>query len=459
MPNSLLYLCCPPAERPITEALLDAAGVSPHWVDDAQTALAALARHQGVVAADFGDPRAASIVLEIRRSRPATILVAVADPSRPEVLAEIERAGIPAVLHRPLDPRMVSLLLGAVPDEGVRHGAPVVEHGALIVARSTAMRRALEAVERAAAGHAGVLMSGESGSGRGMLAREIHNRSVGVEASFVRMDCADGTADELETALFGTADGGEDAANRRRLERVAPGSALVRARGGTLFLAHLADAPERVQARLARVLRDGEVLVGDLGRAVLLDVRPVASAAPGWDAAVTDGQVREDLAKRIAMSRVDVPPLRERRDDFPLLTACLLDKACRRQNVGPKWINPPSLALLAALPWRGNGPELEAVLGALARLAPGPTIRIEDVLASVDLDAAGRRVSASGPLRGACARFEREYITLVVEQHNGRMTDAARALGIQRSNLYRRMRVLKIACRGRNGRNGSGSSS
>lgn len=439
----------------MTETLLGAAGVSPRWVDDAQTALATLARHQSVVVADFGDPRAAPIVSEIQRARPATFLVAVADPSRPGALAEIEHAGIPAVLHRPLSPRMVSLLLGAVPDEGAHRDAPAVQHGVSIVARSIAMRRALEAVERAAAGHAGVLMCGESGSGRAMLAREIHDRSVGAEAPFVRLDCSEGSTDELETAIFGTTDGGPNAATRRRVERVTSGSALAAARGGTLFLAQLAEAPERVQARLARVLRDGEAIVGDSRRTVQLDIRPVASATPGWDAAVGEGQVREDLARRVAVSRVDVPPLRERRDDIPLLAACLLDKACRHQGVGLKSTDPSALALLAALPWRGNGPELEAVLGALARLAPGPTIRIEHVLASISLDAAGQRLGPSGTLREARARFEREYIASVIEQHNGRMPDAARALGIQRTNLYRKMRLLKIAWRSHNGSDGS----
>ena len=459
MSNSPLYLCCPPAERLVTETMLDAVGVSPRWVDDAPTALAALARRQSVVIADFGDPRAAAIVLEIRRTRPATFLLAVTDPARPGALAEIEQAGIPAVLHRPLNPRMVSLLLGAVPDELSRHDASAVQHGTMIVARSAAMRRALDAVERAAMSHAGVLLCGEHGSGRAMLAREIHDRSVGPDAPFVRVSCADGPGDELEVAIFGTIDPAHGEANdRRRVERATAASALVAARGGTLYLAHLAEAPERVQARLARVLRDGEVIVGDGRRAMPLDLRPIASAAPGWDASVAEGGVREDLARRVAAGRVEVPPLRERRDDLPLLAACLLDKACRSQGIGLKSIDSPALALLAALPWRGNGPEFEAVLGALARLAPGPVLKIEHVLASVSLDGAGHRKPPSGPLRHARAQFEREYILSVLEQHHGRIPDAAEALGLQRTNLYRKMRLLKISWRGHNGGGENGNS-
>lgn len=432
----------------MTETMLGAVGVSPRWVDDVPSALAALARHQGVVIADFGDARTASIVSEIKRARPGTFLLGVTDPARPGALAEIEKAGIPAVLHRPLNPRMVSLLLESVPEEGSRRDGSVLKHGTPIVARSLAMRRALEAVERAAGVQGGVLICGESGSGRTMLAREVHDRSVGADAPFVRLNCSDGSGDELEAAVFGTIEQGRrEAPEQRRLDRVAGGSALVSARGGTLLLAHLADASERVQARLARVLRDGEVVVGDGRRATSLDLRPIASAGPDWDAAVADGRVREDLVRRFSVCRVDVPPLRDRRDDLPLLSACLLDKACRNQGLGLKSIDPAALSLLTALPWRGNGPELEAVLGALVRLASGPTIKIEHVLASVNLDAALQRPAPTETLRDARARFERDYIIAVLDQHHGRIPHAARALGLQRTNLYRKMRLLKIAWR------------
>lgn len=444
----------------MTEAMLGTVGVSPRWVDDAPSALAALARHQGVVIADFGDPRVASIVTEIKRAHPATFLLAVTDPARPGGLAEIERAGIPAVLHRPLNARMVSLLLDAVPEEGLRHDGSAYQQGAPIVSRSIAMRRALDAVERAAGGQAGVLMCGESGSGRTMLAREIHTRSVGAGAPFVRVNCSDGSGDELETAIFGTIDRGHrDGPEQRRLDRVAGSSALVSARGGTLFLAQLADAPERVQARLARVLRDGEVVVGDGRRAAPLDLRPMASAAPDWDAAVADGRVREDLVRRLAVCRVDVPPLRDRRDDLPLLSALLIDQACRTQSIGVRSIDPAALSLLTALPWRGNGPELDAVLGSLVRLASGPTIRIEHVLASVRLDAPIQKATPSGTLRDARARFERDYIVAVLDQHRGRIPDAARALGLQRTNLYRKMRLLRITWRNHGGGVANGNTS
>jgi DNA-binding NtrC family response regulator len=433
--------------------MLVAAGAAPRWADDARSALAALSRRQGVVIADFGDPRAASIVSEIKRARPATLLLAVADPSRPAALSEIERAGIPAVLPRPLNARLVSLLLGALPEDRARP-QPVAADGQAIVSRSPAMRGAIEAVDRAAASRANVLVCGESGSGRAMVAREIHDRGAGADAPFVRIDCSERPGDELEHAIFGTAElSHAGPADRHRVDRIAAAGAIGQARGGTLYLAHLADAPGRVQARLARVLRDREVAMGDARRVVPLDLRVIASAPPGWDRLVSDGGIRDDLARRVAALRVHVPPFRERRDDLPLIAASLLDRVCRAQQLGVKSFDPPALALVSALPWRGNGPEMEAVLGAVARLAPGAVVGIEHVLAAVSLDGAAPRTAPSGTLREARTRFERDYILAVLRHHHGRVPDAARALGLQRTNLYRKMRVLEIGWR----RGGTGS--
>jgi len=224
--------------------------------------------------------------------------------------------------------------------------------------------------------------------------------------------------------------------------------------GGTLFLAHLAELPDRVQGRLARVLRDGEAFVGGAARPAALRVRAIASADGGWDAAVAEGRIRADLCKRVAGIRIEVPSLRDRREDIPRLAAGLLREECEVRRGPLKEVEPSALALLAALPWRGNARELRALMALLAAQVPGGPIRLEDVLAHVRLDGAARTFVASGTLREARARFEREYISAVLEHHRGRIGEAARELGIQRTNLYRKMRSLRVT-RPSNG-NGNG---
>jgi two-component system nitrogen regulation response regulator NtrX len=164
------------------------------------------------------------------------------------------------------------------------------------------------------------------------------------------------------------------------------------------------------------------------------------------DSAVQEGRVRDDLFRRLSVIRIEIPPLRNRREDIPSLANYFLREICAIQKVPPKTLSRPALALLSALPWRGNATELRALLEAVARgVQGGKNIGLEDLLQHLKLDGGPAAMSWSGgTLKQARARFERDYIATVLEQHHGRVSDAARALGIQRTNLYRKMRSLRI---------------
>jgi two-component system nitrogen regulation response regulator NtrX len=308
------------------------------------------------------------------------------------------------------------------------------------------MREVMQLVGRAAAMRAGVMIRGEDGSGRQIVARAIH----AVQATggrFVSVDCAAFDSDDLEHELFGSASrpaGGDLAA--RGLERVSRGSRIVEASGGTLYLRNLLEAPTRVQARLARALRDREAIAADTGESIPLDVRPMAGVDPGFDTALQDGRVREDLYRRLSVIRIDLPPLRNRREDIPALANYFVREICASLRMPPKTLSRPALALISALPWRGNADELRALLEAMVTsIASGKAIGLEDVLAHVRLDGGAVVFSNGGTLRQARARFEREYIAAVLEQHHGRISEAAKALGIQRTNLYRKLRSLRVS--------------
>ena len=313
----------------------------------------------------------------------------------------------------------------------------------VIIASSPAMKAVLEAVRAAAASHGGVLVCGESGSGRRTIAREVHHHWAHSDAPFVSVDCSG--VEELESALFGRPPvaGNGDAA-RARLDRIGKDSLLHQAVGGTLLLARLQEMPARVQARLARVLRDGEVRVAELRRPVTTHLRLIASADGDWDAAVAEGQIRSDLVRRCSATRINVPPLRDRREDIPALAALFLEDLRTERGIERRTIDGSAMALLCAFPWRGNGRDLRALIDALVQRAGGPTIRLDDVLAVVHLDGSARSFLRVGTLREAKQRFERDYIAAVLERHRGRVAEAAATLGIQRPNLYRRMRALKL---------------
>jgi DNA-binding NtrC family response regulator len=324
-------------------------------------------------------------------------------------------------------------------------------------ARSVAMQPALQKLEAAIAGPGGVLVCGEPGTGREVMARAIHRGTTsGVNGTledllrdstrpfesgipFVIVDCITGS--DIEELVFGTARNIHEG-----LDYISSGSRLHRAFGGTLFLRSVHEMPGRVQARLARVLRDGEVWVhsaSDPPSVEPVKVRPIASIDAVADSLV-DEHVTPELQRRLAAHRIKLPPLRERREDIPGLVRLLLTDICRSLNVQVKCASRQAVALLSALPWRGNFVELCGLLRALVVKVPGRLIRLSDVLANIRLDGSAVTFHGRGTLKEARERFEREYVAAILELHRGRMAEAARALGIQRTNLYRKIRQLAV---------------
>jgi DNA-binding NtrC family response regulator len=307
------------------------------------------------------------------------------------------------------------------------------------------MRQVIEQVGTAAIEPLNVLVCGEPGSGRETIARAIHSQGRSNAGAFIKVDCAKNPQD-LEVLLFATSGNRHQARpERRTLERIRRDSLLYQSKGGTLFLQNVIDLPARVQFRLARVLRDREVVLMGEGKRIELNHRVMTAGDGSLDTAAQDGRILADLHKRLCGIRLDVPPLRERREDIPALAAHFVAMACRRANVPCKELSESARSMLAALPWRrGNGIELRTLLEDLASRVQGPRIGLQDVLAHVQLDAQAAWFPVGSSLRDARARFEREYIAAVLAKHHGRIPDAARTLGIQRSNLYRTMRRLNV---------------
>ena len=204
--------------------------------------------------------------------------------------------------------------------------------------------------------------------------------------------------------------------------------------------------PDRVQARLARLFRDGEAVVGSRGRVVALDIRPIAASEPTHDCDLLDGRLRQDLHRRFCGFQIDVPPLRERREDVPALVSHFIETTCRSAAIPAKPVTESALAVLAALPWRENVSELQTVVDVLVLRARGASIDLDDVLEQVRLEGGQAEVPVGlkGTLREARVDFERDYISAVLEHHHGKIPDAAQALGIQRTNLYRKLRTLRL---------------
>jgi DNA-binding NtrC family response regulator len=442
--KSVLYLGCPGAERSDTEKLLGAADLSVIWADNVANALTQLQHRDVPVLLDLSRGAAAlQSAREIRSQRAATLMFAVVDARRPDLTTEAVLAGMADVFARPLGGRRVA---NAIDRELKYESRDALRSDGNhdLYNHAPAMREVLTLISRAAAMRAGVMIRGEEGTGRQVAARAIHQLQSDGASAFVVVDCAAHAADQLDFILFG-ATARAHADYGRGLERVSRHGALHAALGGTLYLQNVAEASARVQTRLARLLRDREALLVETNHSIDFDVRPMAGVDPGFHDAVRDGLVREDLYRRLSVITIDMPPLRQRREDIPALANCFLREVCASRRIPPKVMSRSALSLIAALPWRGNAVELRTLLDSLVTgLHGGRGIGLDDVLAHVRLDGGAVVFQGGGTLKQARARFERDYIAGVLEQHRGRISDAAKALGVQRTNLYRKMRSLKV---------------
>ncbi len=305
-----------------------------------------------------------------------------------------------------------------------------------LLGHSPAAAKVQEFVRRAASLDGGVLIAAEEGSEVEPIAMELHARGRHRTGPLIAIDCTEDGAC-VERDLFGTAGGdGFD------LETVAPDSGIARAHGGTMFLRQVTELPAGVQARLARIARDGEVRID--GAPSDTAVRLVASALPGVDADVAARRFRADLYRRLSSIRIDLPPLRERQEDVPELANRLLDDLCAERGIARRRFTGPALALVGGLSWPGNVRELRDVIDRLLSETDGDVIELEHLLPALRLQRGAEPFSPAGSLREARLRFERDYIASVLQHHGWHMANAAQTLGIQRPNLYRKARQLGI---------------
>ncbi|HET9832525.1 MAG TPA: sigma 54-interacting transcriptional regulator [Vicinamibacterales bacterium] len=445
----LLYVGCPTSERADTENVLVSANFSVLWADSAAAAIGELQKHDMPVLLDLSRGAAAlQIARDLRAQRPNVLMFAVVDNRRPDLTTEAVLTGVADVFARPPAARRLANAIDQELPHGARsHTRPPESGGEVLYSHSASMRDVVALMSRAAAMRAGVILRGEDGTGRHVVARAIHAaQSDG--AAFVYVDCGSFEGDGLEVELFGatgrprTIRGDRDAVHG--CERISRQSRLYDAIGGTLYLKNIADASTRVQARLSRLLRDREAVLAETGVTIGFDMRPMAAVDPGIDTAVQEGRVRDELFRRLSVIRIDMPPLRNRKEDIPALANYFLREICRARGVPPKTLSRPALSLIAALPWRANAVELRTMLDAIVTGLAGKGIGLDDVLAHVRLDGGSVTFAERGTLRQARARFEREYIVHVLEQHHGRISEAAKVLGIQRTNLYRKLRSLRV---------------
>jgi len=311
-----------------------------------------------------------------------------------------------------------------------------------IVHSGEAMRRVMAQVERVAASEARVCILGETGTGKELVARALHERSPRRAGPFITLNCAAVPGELIESELFGHEKGSFTGAASRHIGK------FEQANHGTLFLDEIGDMPLLMQAKLLRVLEERQVERVGGDRAIPVDVRVVVATHRNLDELVKKGVFRQDLYHRIYVFPLALPALRERAEDIPALVTHFAAQVCQVNGWKAKPFEADSIRELQRYPWPGNVRELRNAVERLLLLADGPVdaeaVRL--ALPEADQEPRGGGALFSGNLAERTEAFEREQILAELKRHQ-RMTDTAKALGLERSHLYKKCQALGIDLR------------
>jgi two-component system, NtrC family, nitrogen regulation response regulator NtrX len=349
------------------------------------------------------------------------------------------RAGAFDFLEKPLGRDRLLLVLknaleqAALQQENARL-RELVGEAPRMIGSSPAFRQVLEQATQVARSDARVLLTGESGTGKELLAAHMHRSSPFASGPFVKVNCAAIPVDLLESELFGHEKGaftGATSSRRGKFEL---------ADQGTIFLDEVRDLHEASQAKLLRVLQEGEFQRVGGEQTLQVTVRVVSATNQDLAALVAEKKFREDLYYRLSVVPIRVPPLRERPEDIRALAEYFIDEFCRRNNFKPKRIDEGVFEELRGYRWPGNIRELRNVVERMAILAPDP-IGVDAVPVEIRLS---RQPGAPSTLEETRAQAEREVIREALDHAGWNISAAARALGVERTRLHKRIRALGI---------------
>jgi DNA-binding NtrC family response regulator len=314
-----------------------------------------------------------------------------------------------------------------------------------IVWEGEAMRRVMAQLERVVASETRVCIFGETGTGKELVARTIHERSPRANGPFVTLNCAAVPAELIESELFGHEKGSFTGASGRHIGK------FEQADGGTIFLDEIGDMPLNMQAKLLRVLEESEVerIGGD--KPVRVNVRVVVATHRDLEARVREEKFRQDLFHRILVFPLLLPPLRERRDDIPALVEHFAAQVCAQNGWKPIPFTPDAVQALQAHWWPGNVRELRNMVERLMLLATDGEVDLTTVQTSLPKAASGMAGGptsiGSGALADRVQSFEREVILSELKRSRQNMSLAAKTLGLERSHLYKKAEQLGIDLR------------
>ena len=445
MPSQILIVDDEPNIRRMLAGVLEDEGYAVLVAADAAAAKEQLAAHgPDLLLLDLMLPGTDGLALMEQLSAAARLppVIMMSGQGSIEVALRATRMGAHDFIEKPIEPgRLLLSIEHALKLERLREEnadlKQALEIGHEIIGASAPIRAMREAIARAAPSNARVLITGEHGTGKELVARALHAGSRRADRPFITVNCAAIPAELLESELFGHEKGAFTGAHARRRGK------FERAQGGTLLLDEIGDMNPTTQAKLLRVLEEGEMERVGGEQPITLDLRLLASTNRDLPDLMAEGRFRPDLYHRLKVVPIHVPPLRERAEDVPGLVEHYLRHFCASNGWPSCRVEPESLRLLSTYAWPGNVRELRNLMERLVILGRGETLR-----ATALRPLLGGETTSPLPARATLAEHleaqEKGLISRALIEAEGNIAAAARALGVDRANLHRRLRRLGL---------------
>ncbi|HUJ79674.1 MAG TPA: sigma-54 dependent transcriptional regulator [Nitrospiria bacterium] len=383
----------------------------------------------------------------IKRMRPHQTVVMMSGHGSIETAVRATKLGAYDYIEKPLSSEKVLLVLGhAITEQQLtaenQHLRQAIDERYEILGTSPAIQRLREQIAVAGPSLSRVLISGENGTGKELAARAIHQHSPRRNRPFIEINCAAIPDTLIESELFGYEKGAFTGAAEQKKGR------LELAHGGTLFLDEIGDMSLPTQAKMLRVLEEREFQRLGGTKTIRMDARIIAASNKLLSDEIQGGRFREDLFYRLNVIPLTMPPLRERKEDIPLLARHFIDRFCREQGVASKQLADDAVAALTAYRWPGNVRELKNYIERMVIMVPEAALSASHLPsfgpAAPAAPSAAPSDDAIHPLKRARAQFEREYILHALELNRWNISRTAEALGIERSHLHRKIKDLSI---------------